>query len=296
MWRIVGRTGGAAGSSADPIQAGRQLNADYVVTGNLEAGGDALHVTFQLSDVHSGAHLWSQSVSPALENPNSAAAEAEIAGHARGLLYFAILNAEYARLSSSGDIDTTAWGCAVQGLLLFFKPQNAARIRDCLEAAAQREPTNPTVWRALSYVLFSQRNWGWGLPPDEASVEKRAHLADRVLQTALRARDLAPEDSSAQVNVAFGYNATCQPDRIRIESKKAEALAPYDPGALGILGEFVAFSGHWDEGVALAEKALKLAGPSAEPDWWWPTAKRAWVRGDYQEAYDDFQRGYMESL
>jgi hypothetical protein len=179
----------------------------------------------------------------------------------------AILNAEYARLSSTGDIDKTAWGCAVQGYLLFFKPETAARVRDCLETAAQREPSNPNVWGALSYVLFSQRNWGWGLPPAEASVEKRAHLADRVLQTALRARDLAPHDSGAQVGVAFGYNATCQPDRIQIESEKAAALNPYDPGALGILGEFVAFSGHWDEGVAMAEKALKLAGPSAEPDW-----------------------------
>jgi TolB-like protein len=296
LWRIVGRTRGAAGSLADPIEAGRQLNADYVVTGNLEAGGDALRVTFQLNDVHSGAHLWSQSISPVLEKPNTAAGEAEVAGHARGLLWFAILNAEYARLSSTGDIYKTAWGCAVQGDLLFFKPQNAARVRDCLEAAAQREPANPNVWRALSYVLFTQRNWGWGLPPEEASVEKRAHLAGRVLQTALRASELAPQDSGAQISVAFGYYATCQPDRIQIESEKAAALNPYDPGALGILGEFVAFSGHWDEGVGIAEKALKLAGPSAEPDWWWPTAKRAWLKGEYQEAYEDFQRAYMESF
>src|SRR5271156_846161 len=39
IWRIVGRPGGAASGAADPIGAGRQLNADYVVTGNLEAGG-----------------------------------------------------------------------------------------------------------------------------------------------------------------------------------------------------------------------------------------------------------------
>jgi tetratricopeptide (TPR) repeat protein len=65
---------------------------------------------------------------------------------------------------------------------------------------------------------------------------------------------------------------------------------------LGPVGEFVAFTGHWDEGVAMAEKALKLAGASADPDWWWPAAKRAWFRGEYQEAYDAFQRGYNESF
>ena len=54
IWRIVGHPDGAAGT-ADPIEPGRQLTADYVVTGNLEAGGDALRVTFQADDVHSGA-------------------------------------------------------------------------------------------------------------------------------------------------------------------------------------------------------------------------------------------------
>ena len=272
------------------------MNADYVVTGNLEAGGDALRVTFQLNDVHSGARLWSRTISPILEKPNSAAAEAEVAGRAEGLLIDPILNAEYARLSSTGDIDKTAWGCAVQGYLLGSRPQNAARVRDCLEAAAQREPSNPNVWRALAFILAVQRWWGWGLPPEEASVEKRAHLADRVLQTALRARELAPQDSYAQFFVAWGYNATCQPDRLQVESGRAVALAPYDPWVLGLLGEFVAYSGHWDEGVALTEKAFKLAGPSAQPDWWWPAAKRAWLKGEYQEAYEDFQRAYMESF
>ena len=79
FWRIVGQTP-VAESAADPTEAGRQLNADYAVTGNLEAGGDTLRVTFQLNDVHSGARLWSQTISPVLENPNTAAAEAEVAG------------------------------------------------------------------------------------------------------------------------------------------------------------------------------------------------------------------------
>ena len=50
-----------------------------------------------------------------------------------------------------------------------------------------------------------------------------------------------------------------------MEAEKAAAVGPYDANALGSLGLFVAFTGHWDEGNALAEKALKLAGPSAAP-------------------------------
>ena len=295
IWRIVGRPGGAAGT-ADPIEAGRQLNADYVVTGNLEAGGEAPRVTFHVDDVHSGARIWSQTISPVLESLNTAAAEAEVAGRAEALLSAAILDAERTRLSAAGDIGKTTWGCVLLGLGVDQRPDTVARARVCLEAAAQREPSNANVWKALVLVIQNQRLWGWGLPPEEASVEKRSHLADGVLQAALRAHDLAPLDSNAQFFVTVGYYATCQPERVLVEAEKAATLAPYDAQVLGPLGLFVAFTGHWDEGNALAEKALKLAGPSAAPFWWWPKAKRAWFRGDYPEAYEAFQRAYIESL
>jgi adenylate cyclase len=292
IWHIVGSPGGAT----DPIQAGRQLNADYVVTGNLETGGDALRVTFQADDVHSGARIWSQTISPVLESVNTAAAEAEVAGRAEGLLSAAILDAERTRLSAAGDIEKTTWGCVLLGLGVDQRPDTVARARACLEAGAQREPSNANVWKALAQVIGNQRLWGWGLPPEEASVDERAPLADRQLRAGLRAHDLAPLDSHAQLSVATGYYATCQPERVLVEAEKAATLAPYDAQALGPLGLFVAFTGHWDEGNALAEKAIKLAGPSAAPYWWWAKAKRAWFRGEYPEAYETFQRAYIESL
>ena len=294
FWRIVGRPGDAAGGAADPIEAGRQLNADYVVTGNLEAGGKALRVTFQADDVHSGVRFWSRTISPVLEIDNAADAEAEIAGRAAELLNDAILDAERARLSSAGELEKTTWGCVLQGLAT--KPDTAASARACLEAAARRVPSDVNVWKALTNTIQSQRIWGWGLPPEEASVEKRAHLADRELQAALRARDLAPLNGGAQYYVAIGYYATCQADRVRVEAEKTAALNPYNADALGDLGLLLAFTGHWDEGTALAKKAIKLAGPSAPPYWWWATASRAWFRGEYQEAYEASQRAYINSL
>ncbi len=156
IWRIVGRPAGAAGTAGDPIEAGRQLNADYAVTGNLEAGGDALRVTFQVDDAHSGAPIWSQTISPVLEIVNTAPAEAEIAGRAEGLLRAAILDAERTRLSATEDIEKTTWGCVLEGFASDQKPDTAARARACLEAAAQRKPSNVNVWEALANVTANQ--------------------------------------------------------------------------------------------------------------------------------------------
>jgi len=296
IWRIVGRSGGSPGGAADPIEAGRQLSADYVVTGNVEAAGDALRVTFQLDDVHSGARAWSRTVSPVLQSAGATGAEDEVAGHAEALLSDAILDAERTRLSASGDITKTTWGCILQGFATDTKPDAVASARECLEAAAQKESSNPNVWESLARVIQNERIWGWGLPPEEASVDKRVHLADPQLRAALRARELAPQDGRAQYYVAAGYYASCDADRVRIEAEKAAELNPYNPEMLGSLALMVAFTGHWDEGTALAEKATKLAGPTAIPFWWWPAAKRAWFHGEHQEAYEDFQRAYIDSF
>jgi hypothetical protein len=48
--------------------------------------------------------------------------------------------------------------------------------------------------------------------------------------------------------------AKCQLDRFRIEAEKAVALNPCDADNLGNLGIYLAFSGFWDEGTALAKK------------------------------------------
>jgi adenylate cyclase len=289
--RAIG-SGGAAKPAADPIAAARELNADYVVTAEVDSGADSPRATFHVDDAHSGARVWSQTLAPILEDPKSGAAEEEIAGRAGSLMKGAIYNVELTRAKAKKAGELTSYDCVILGLA--DNPDTTARARDCLEAAAQKEPLNANVWVALTGVVRAQRIVGWGLPPEEAVIEKRSHLADRVFQAGLRAVDLAPHDAGAQTQLAFSYQAKCEKDRFRTEAEKAVALNRYDADNLGLLGIFLAFSGFWDEGATFAEKAIKLTGPSAQPEWWYAPAKRHWIRGEYQEAYDDFQRSYQE--
>ena len=172
-----------------------------------------------------------------------------------------------------------------------------ARARGCLEAVIKNEPANANAWIALARVLGNQRVFGFGLSAEEtASVEKRLYLADKQLSAALRAVDLAPGDSSARFALAYALYGKCQVDRARVEAEKAIALNPYDADIIGGFGFWWAFSGHWDEGTALADRAIAMLGPSA-PYWlWYPVAERHWVRGEYQEAYDAFQHANIEGF
>ena len=270
--------------------AEKSSNADYVLEGNLEGGGAELRISVHLSDARSGARLWATTIAPILEDPGTAKAEDEVAGHAAAVIRYPIREAELRRLEQSGQSEN-AYGCLLKiGLL---RPAEIVHLRECEEAAVVREPKNAFAWEGLAIVLGQQRFFAWGLPPDEASSEKRDALAGRIYDAYLRAKELAPDDIEIQSGFVWGNYARCDADRVRVEVAKTIALNPYYD--LGWIGTVLAYIGDWDEGVAMTERGIKLAGPAAHPFWWWPSAYRHFDRGEYQAAYDDFQRGYIEN-
>ena len=219
-----------------------------------------------------------------------------MAGRAEALLSAAILDAERTRLSAAGDIGKTTWGCVLLGLGVDQKPDTVARARDCLEAAAQREPSNANVWEGACLVIDNQRLWGWGLPPEEASVEKRVHLADRELQAALRAHDLAPLDSALSFTSRRDTTPHANRSAFWWRRKKRRRLIPTTPR-------------YWDPSVY--SWRLPVTGTKGTR---WPKRLSSW-RGHppfhsgggrrrsepgsvatIQEAYEAFQRAYIESF
>jgi tetratricopeptide (TPR) repeat protein len=135
------------------------------------------------------------------------------------------------------------------------------------------------------------------LPPGEATnINQRLYLPDKAVEAANRAVEIAPNDAFVRGLVARAAWMACQPDLVRIESLRAIALNPYDSQNLGPLGNYMAYAGFWDEGVAIADKGIALTAP-ATPRWWrWAIAKRAWLHGDYQLALDTFRQSYVDQL
>ena len=299
--RIVGRSPGSTKPGGDPIEAARQIGADYVVTGNVRSGAAALRVSFQVDDACSGARIWSTTLQPTAEAVQTSVSEVEVAGRASALIGLrnggAIADAEFKRMQTKPASELSSYECIVQANDAIAAPAIVARARGCLEAVIEKEPANANAWIALATVLQSQRVFGFGLSVEEtASVEKRLYLADKQLSAALHAADLAPGDSAARSNLAGALYDKCQVDRARVEFEKAIALNPYDALTFGYFGWHLAFSGHWDEGTALVDRAIAMLGPSA-PWWlWYPVAERHWVRGEYQEAFDAFQHANIEGF
>ena len=116
--RIIGRSSGSAKPGGDPIEAARQIGADYVVTGNVRSGAAALRVSFQVDDVRSGARIWSKTLEPTAEAIQTGAGEAEVAGRASALIGLggngAISDVEFKRTQTKPAGMLSSSECIVQ--------------------------------------------------------------------------------------------------------------------------------------------------------------------------------------
>ena len=117
--RIVGRSAGSSKPGGDPIEAARQIGADYVVSGNVRSGAAALRVSFQVDDAHSGARIWSKTLQPTAEAIQTGDSEAEIAGRASALIGLLnngpIADAEYKRMQTKPAGELSSYECVIQG-------------------------------------------------------------------------------------------------------------------------------------------------------------------------------------
>lgn len=299
-----GATSAYKGQPRNAMEVWRALGVDYLVDGNLRRDGDLCRIDIQLSDARTGAQVWSKTFGATVGLANLLATQDEISGQASAMIgsyWGAIGAAEYKRIQSKSGAELTPYECIVQGVIGTPTdatiPEPVAKARDCLERLTREEPRNAAAWAALVLVYNNQRTWGFASPTGEvAGVETRLHLADKAVEAANRAVEIAPNDAFVRGLVARAAWMAGQPDLLRIETMRAIAVNPNDPQNLGPLGNLMAFSGFWDEGVALAEKGIALTAPGTPRWWWWANAKRAWAREDYGLAFQAFRQSYVEQL
>jgi TolB-like protein/DNA-binding winged helix-turn-helix (wHTH) protein len=299
-----GATSAYRGRVPNAVDLGRTLGVDYAVDGDVRRGSDVSRVDIRLTDARTGAQVWSKTFDANITAANLLATEDDISGKAGAMIgsyWGAIGAAEFQRIQTKSVRALTGYECIVQGVIGtstdITVPVPVAKARDCLERLTRQEPGNAAAWAALVLVFNMERNWGFALPPEQAaSVDRRLFLASDALAAANRAIELAPNDAFVRGNAARAAWMACQPDQVRIETRRAIALNPNDPQNLGPLGTLMAVSGFWDEGVSIAEKGIALTAPSTPRWWWWGIAKRHWFRSEYPSALDAFRQAFVEQL
>jgi DNA-binding winged helix-turn-helix (wHTH) protein/TolB-like protein/Flp pilus assembly protein TadD len=165
----------ASEMATGPVDIGRKLNADILVSGNLRRGPDRFRVAATVSDANNGRQLWSRIYE--LDGPDIFNAQRRIAAD---ITRFLDLNVHESRPRSEGDIE------AYEAFLLARYHRNRRteeslqRSVELLKRALHIEPGfDPArVELAKAYLLQSY----YGHLPLETAVASSASLLDDLLQ------------------------------------------------------------------------------------------------------------------
>jgi adenylate cyclase len=112
---------------------------------------------------------------------------------------------------------------------------------------------------------------------------------EQALVAARRAIELAPANPMARFAMARASYLTQDLDVFYAEAAQALRLNPHEPFLLGNLGNWLSFSGRWDEGVAMVRKAIAL-NPKVYPRWWHAAlGKNHYRKGEFRMALVEFK-------
>jgi TolB-like protein/Tfp pilus assembly protein PilF len=265
--------------SPDLRTVGKELGARYVMSGNLRQVGIRLRVAAQLVDAATGAQLWSETyerpfnVETVFELQDDLAARiAATVGDAHGILAHSMSEA----LRDKAPNQLTPYEAVLRSFGYGYRqtPEEHAAVRDALELAVERAPNNADAWSMLSRLYMDEFAHGTNLRPD---------ALNRMLHAARRAVDAAPTSAMAYGGLAYAMFFRKEFQAFRTAADQSIALNPLNSPTVAGLGALMAYTGEWERGCALVERAMQLN--PRHPGWYWiPLYCNAYRKGDYRGA------------
>jgi adenylate cyclase len=243
--------------SIDPRDVGRKLGARYVLVGSVRRSQDRLRITTKLLDAKDGDQLWSESYDRDLTAANVFAVQDEITERVVGLvgspdapLFKSKIQKE---LRAKRPDSLAAYECVYLSLWVYdtFKEEDHAQTRDCLErAVAQATPDYALAWAHLAQMYFEEYKYGWNPRPQPI---------ERALTATRKALELDPQEQWAHyVEALILYVREKDLNLFYEAAERAIALNPNNAFILADLGLWMVYSGRFERGKALVEKAMVL--------------------------------------
>jgi tetratricopeptide (TPR) repeat protein len=103
------------------------------------------------------------------------------------------------------------------------------------------------------------------------------------LKAARRAVDADSSNAAAYSALAYALFLRKEYQAFQIAAERALEINPFAAGECAVLGICLAYSGDWEQGCAVVERAMKIL--PRHPGWFWfPALYNAYRNRNYQEA------------
>jgi serine/threonine protein kinase/Tfp pilus assembly protein PilF len=265
--------------STDIRAVGRELGARYVVEGSIRKRERALRINAQLVDAATRVQLWAETYNrelgdggpfETLDDVTDRIVATVADGHGALVRSMATATREKPLEEASASQLVSRWFTYT----LQLKAEEHARLRAAFERVLDREPNHADAWACLSNLYC----WEYvhRLNPLEKPME-------RALEAAWRAVTIGPNCQLGWQQVAEAHFFAKDYTAFRDAAERAMALNPRNSHTRVYLGLLIAFSGEWDRGLALVQRAIAL-NPHL-PDWCYlPYFYNHYRKGEYQAA------------
>jgi TolB-like protein len=248
---------------ANVRSAGEDLGARYVMEGSIRQWGDTLRIAVQLNDASSGVDLWAEHYDSPYRRDAVFALLDEVVprivstiADTQGVLPHSMSEAT----RNLDPEDLTPYEAVLRSFAHFQRVSAGehAASRTALERAVQQAPGYADGWAMLSMLYKEEYTHEFNLRPDPLG---------RAFAAAQRAVEGAPSNHLAHHALAATLFFRREVQSFRVAAERAVALNPMDGFTMAYLGFLIAYSGDWERGCALSERARSL-NPH-HPGWYW---------------------------
>jgi TolB-like protein/tetratricopeptide (TPR) repeat protein len=279
--RVIARSSTVryAHTAVDVRAVGKELGARYVMEGSLRQVGSALRIAVQLVDASSGAHLWAETYDRTFRPEEIFTLQDDIVPRIVSTVadtYGVLPHTMSEALRDRDPEKLTPYEAVLRSFAHFPRlcAEEHAAARAALERATQQAPGYADGLAMLSMMYREEYTHRFNVRPDPVG---------RAFAAARRAVEAAPSNHLAYHALASAQFCRGEFQAFRNSAERAIALNPMDGFTAAYLGIFIAYSGDWERGCTLVERARGL-NPH-HPGWYWfPSSFDAYRKGDYRTA------------
>lgn len=263
------------------------LGANFILNGSVRRSESRLRVTVSLVNAIDCSQLWADKFDRELTTDNLFSTTDEIVSKIASVTGSAAPGYEnisdIIRTNNPQDLDVYDCVLAASWYYNTWSVQDHKDARDCLEWAVKQEPDYADAQRTLASLYINEVKNGYEHRYPDSLQRAKQHLnnADRTTPNS---------DGVYYLKAIHAYMTECDGyDKFYAAADKAIELNPNNFTLVGDIGNFTGYSGRYERGIALLERAKQLN--PLHPKWVYflPMIDR-YRTGDYAEAMSLYQK------
>ena len=262
------------------LDAGRELDCDYILDGSMRRAGSDLRVNVQLIDVETGAPLWAERYDRHLDKIFEV--QDEITSRIVKALSIRLTTAEQKALEAVSRVHFDAYDVFLKGQRNYNLRERES-VADAISAykkAIRIDPSFARAYGAYGVALALQYRMGWTDTPNET--------LDRALEMAQKAVSI--DDAIPQVHWALSYVRMRRKefDKAIEAAERAIRIAPNYADAHAILAVINNVQGRADQAISNVRKAMQI-NPYYPYEYPYNLGRAHYLKGQYEKARDYLQ-------